>query len=514
MKKIISKILIFTLILMPFANANAWISITVNGDWTTTYYVDWIEVREATRWDLFSELFSDLTAPSSYEYIDLKYKDLKKGNPEYDLFQKIVYHNIFPNTSSNLNLDKKITIWETNKLVTAIYSYNFSVFKNADLTKTLSTYDIKLIKDEIAKVKKQLSLAETDWNVKFWILYDIYETIIQNHFDKDKLSKEDLLDWAISGLASSTQDKYTTYFPPTLSESFESQINWNFEWIWAYVIMRTPWEFVVEWTIPGSPAEKAWIQAWDIFLKVWDKEVLKTSTQAEVISWIKWEKWTNVTIKIKRDWKIFEQEITRDVVDIKEINSEIKRITNYYMNISIFSNGITNQFVEELEKIKENEKIKKIIIDLRWNPGWVLGEVSSMLDYIVPKWEPNVVVKYSDWTKEILTSKWKEIIDFSKYQVVVLIDWNSASASEIMAWTMRDYLPNLKIIGTTSYGKGSVQRTKNYKDGSLFKYTIAKWFTWWSETTIDWVWIIPDDEIQFNKNDDGLDNQLKEALDI
>lgn len=271
---------------------------------------------------------------------------------------------------------------------------------------------------------------------------------------------------------------------------------------------------MIEWIIDGAPSQKAGLQAWDRVLKVDWKDITAEDTADEVISWIKWPKWSKVTLLILRWEEEFEVELTRDTVKINEIKSEILEGDTYYLRISMFNTWISGEFKDRLYEIRDNKNIKKIIIDVRSNPGGLLNEVSSMLDYIVPKWEPKIVVKWPG-RDEIQSSKWKEVIDFNDYEVIMLIDHSSASASEILAWTMRDYLEDMVIIWEKSYGKGSVQTIKEYVDGSSLKYTVAKWYTWGTETWIDWIGIEPDFEVELDIEAyklDWSDNQLKRAL--
>jgi carboxyl-terminal processing protease len=114
-----------------------------------------------------------------------------------------------------------------------------------------------------------------------------------------------------------------------------------------------------------------------------------------------------------------------------------------------------------------------------------------MLSNFVPTWEPVAVVKYYN-SQRSYSSRWYKIVDFSKYKIIILQNSWSASASEIMIWWIKDYYPNSVLIWEKTYGKWSVQTIKDYKDWSSLKYTIAKWYTWKTETWIDWVWIEPD----------------------
>jgi carboxyl-terminal processing protease len=167
-----------------------------------------------------------------------------------------------------------------------------------------------------------------------------------------------------------------------------------------------------------------------------------------------------------------------------------------------------------LTELKSKSNMKKLIIDLRNNWGWYLNEVTKMLSYIVPKWENTAVIKYL-WYDESITSAGYDLINLNNYKVIVLQNSWTASASEIMIWTMNDYFKDLVTIWENTFGKGSVQTIREYNDGSSLKYTIAKWFTGWTQTWIDGVWIAPDVELELDIESyqkDWTDNQLQKAI--
>lgn len=142
-----------------------------------------------------------------------------------------------------------------------------------------------------------------------------------------------------------------------------------------------------------------------------------------------------------------------------------------------------------------------------------MDEVALMLNEFVPKGQSVVHIKYKNTVSE-MQSTGSGVIDFSKKKLIILVNGGSASASEIMAGTIKDYLPDsTRIIGEKSYGKGSVQSLDAYTDGSSFKYTIAKWFTGKTQTGIDGIGIKPDIEVKFDEMlwKNGRDNQMEYA---
>jgi carboxyl-terminal processing protease len=137
-----------------------------------------------------------------------------------------------------------------------------------------------------------------------------------------------------------------------------------------------------------------------------------------------------------------------------------------------------------------------------------------MLSYMVPENEPTAVIKYLSGDR-VLKSAWYNIVDFDDYTIVLLQNSGTASASEILVGTIKDYYPEAITIWEQSYWKGSVQQMKEYKDGSLLKFTVAKWYTGGEQRGIDGVWLTPDIELeldmdQYKKFD--IDNQYNKAL--
>jgi len=278
--------------------------------------------------------------------------------------------------------------------------------------------------------------------------------------------------------------------------------------------MISPGELKITSPIPGGPAEKAWLKWWDIVTKVDWKEITKDNHLNEVISWIKWPAWSSVLLTINRNWTILEIEVKREKITIKNIEYSKINSNTYLLQIKTFGAWISGEFKTILEEIKSKWNTKKIIIDLRNNWGWYLNEVTEMLSYVVPEWEKTAVVKYNGINNNFY-SKWLNIIDLNKYEVIILQNSGTASASEIMIWTLKDYFPKIVSIGENTYWKWSVQTMKQYDDGSSFKYTIAKWFTWKTQTWIDWVWFKPDIELEYDiesYKQDWTDNQLQKAI--
>jgi carboxyl-terminal processing protease len=224
----------------------------------------------------------------------------------------------------------------------------------------------------------------------------------------------------------------------------------------------------------------------------------------EAVEKIKWPAWTKVKLKILRPWEkeILEKEVVRNKIKIPTV--ETKTFSWAYENIGYIS---LNMFWEESSKEFKNalEKMKNkdwIIIDLRDNWGWYLNWAVEIISNFIENWKKVVEVKWKTiFDNSVYNSAWLD--DKYKWKIVILINWNSASASEITAWALRDYNKAI-LVWEKSYWKWSVQTTKLFSDWSELKYTIAKWFTpkW---KNIDWIWIEPDIEVKFEKQDYDLE---------
>lgn len=550
MKKILEVILMVVFI---FITHNAWVYTHANTP--STISIKPVSSK-ITIWEAFTEILKGKNSeiPKSYKYIQLNFKNIVYWTPYYNSLQKLVYLNIIPNKNITLLSHKKIRAQSFYRLAHKVLWYDIKWIKNITW-RYATTYDIHNIRKFIAlkkeikvdsifnqahntikqKNKKNIpkliithtdnfQLKETIGNEKLYaktsqkykIFSDVYDTILKSHYDKSEITSAELIDWATKWLAKATGDKFTSYFPPTENKEFMENLDWEFEWIGSYVEMVTPGILSIVTPISGSPSEKAWIKWWDIVVSVDGKKIEESHSLREVISWIKWPKGSSVVLTIKRWKKILNIPVIRNTIIIKTVEHKKIDSKTYYIKLVSFWDDIAKDFEEALYAVKKNKKTKKIIIDLRNNPGGYLDEVSKMLGHFIPKGETTVLVKYIKWEKKYI-SKWGNIINPYKYRIIILQNEGSASASEIMAGSIKDYLPKTTIIGTKSYGKGSVQTIKSYNDWSSFKYTIAKWFTWKTFTWIDWVWVPADTVLEFDFEQykkTKYDNQLEKAKQI
>lgn len=477
-----------------------------------------IKIKDA--FNFFSDNYLT-TLPKSYKYINLNFKDVKKDTDLYESLQKLVYIDIIENKSRKIFPENKINLYTFYFLREKILyqpimeESDINLFKKTNAT----LLDLLVVKELI---KKQEDNTVSDWT---WateqelsqaaIFDDVYNTLTQSHYNKDTLSETEMMYKAIEWLTQATGDKFTTYFPPVEKKRFSDTLAWRYEWIWAYVEMITPWVLKIISPISGSPSELAWLKAGDIVEKIDKFTLTEKTTLDEAVSKMKWKAWTKVSLTIKRWTETLIFNIERAKITLKDVEWKALSNTTYYMNMRMFWDNVVSDFKTSLEDLKKQSNTQKLIIDLRNNPGWYLDAVSEILSYFVPAWKNVAVVKTPTYTENYI-SKWYTTYDFSKLKIVILINEWSASASEIMAWTLKDYFPEITLVWEKSYGKWSVQTIKTYYDWSSLKYTIAHWFTWKTEIWINWTWINPDKEVKLDeeKKKQWIDNQLETAKDL
>lgn len=476
--------------------------------------------REVSRTEIFNHFWEILNdkVPKSFKYIDLDFFDVKEDTLLYESLQRLVYLDMIRNWDFSINSERKMNLYTFYKLSWKVYWLDFLSWKTKkdflDKNTTFSDlWDIKKIAD--ADINNfQFKSDNSSLLNKKAIFSDVYSTIMSQHYDKDDFDKEKIIYWAIEWLAKWTDDKFTTYFPPTESKEFYDSLNWEFEWIWSYVDMEKPWEVKIVSPISWSPSDKAWLKGWDIIIKVDQKEISEDNSLKEVVSWIKWPAWTKVTLTIRRWSTTFDVEVTREKILIKDIEFKSINRNTFYLEMKSFWDNTWVDFRNALDALKEEKNVNKIIIDLRNNWWGYLDQVVDMLSFFIEKDETTAVVKYK-WDSIVYKSKWYDVVDFTKYEIIILQNSWTASASEILIWTLNDYYPELVVIWEKSYWKWSVQSVRSYHDWSSLKFTIAKWFTWKTETWIDWIWISPDIELEFDierYQSKDFDNQLDKAI--
>ena len=317
---------------------------------------------------------------------------------------------------------------------------------------TLNTFSSSVFtKEQLERIETAAKIVQNDY---------LYE------YDTDKM-----IDGAIEGIINSLDNAYTYY---ETEEEYQDTLNsgskGNYVGIGVHLTFDRETEGIkVLGTMPNSPAEEAGIKSGDVILQV-DDIYLNIETYSDAAEAIKGEEGTTVKLVVLRGEEVFELEVQRQKITENNVTTEIIDDIGY-IRIYSFDNGIYNQFKAEYEKLRANN-IKGIIVDLRNNPGGLVYDTVEILDLFLPECD---VLKLVDknGNEEVFKTDNTSQIDIP---LAVLVNQNSASASEIFASAIKDSEKGV-VIGTRTYGKGVVQYVRPIKEHGAISIVAAQYFT-------------------------------------
>lgn len=317
--------------------------------------------------------------------------------------------------------------------------------------------------------EKVESLASNN-HTEFEKLYSTYDTIKDKYYEE--IDVNTLVDGAINGMIESLDDPYSSYMDEKAASSFHESISSSFEGIGAE-IQEQDGQIMVVSPIKGSPAEEAGIKPNDIILSVNGKSLDGLSSSEAVLK-IRGKKGTKVKLSISRagEEEPIALSIKRDTIPIETVYSEMLEDGIAKVQVTSFSEHTVEELNTALEDMTKKD-MEGLILDLRGNPGGLLDQAIDMANLFIPNGEVILQVEDRNGKKDVYKS---ENNGEMKIPVVVLIDDGSASASEIVAAAVSESA-DIQLIGTKSFGKGTVQTAQDFDDGSNFKYTAAKWLT-------------------------------------
>lgn len=295
---------------------------------------------------------------------------------------------------------------------------------------------------------------------------EVYSSILNDYYED--VDKEKMLEEAVSSMMNYLGDSYTTYLSEEETKSLAEKLAGEYRGIGISIQDN----IIVDVT-KESPAEKAGLQINDHILKI-NKEDVTNYAASKIASMIKDSKANSVEIVVLREEKEITFNIDLSLLYVPAISAEILEEKNQkigYIYIGTFSNTLSKQIEEKLVEF-EAAGISSLIIDVRDNAGGYLTAASDVANLFLKKGS-NIYTLESKDSKEVYQDDSEKHLE---YKTVVLINKNSASASEILAAALKESY-GATLIGETSFGKGKVQQTKTLADGSMVKYTSAKWLT-------------------------------------
>ncbi|MFZ3015746.1 MAG: S41 family peptidase [Minisyncoccia bacterium] len=353
----------------------------------------------------------------------------------------------------------------------------------------------------------------TEIKADFESFWKVWNTINEKYPQADKISDQDRVNGSISGLIGSLNDPYSVFFNPSETKKFEDDISGSFSGIGMEVGVKDRILTVIA-PLKDTPAYKANIKSGDKILKI-DKTITSDLTIDEAIKLIRGEKGTTVSLTIFRegDKEPREIKVIRDIINAPNLETEITKDGIFVIKLYSFSANSANLFRDALKKFYDS-KADKLILDLRGNPGGYLDAAVDISSWFLPAGKPVLIEDYGDKIKQKTYRSLGYDIFSDKLKFVILIDSGSASASEIVAGAMQDY-KRAKLVGTQSYGKGSVQEVVDITSDTILKITVAKWLTP-NGISISEKGLTPDYKVEFTSKDveQKKDPQINKAVEL
>ncbi|MBN2087765.1 S41 family peptidase [Candidatus Peregrinibacteria bacterium] len=300
-----------------------------------------------------------------------------------------------------------------------------------------------------------------------------WEIINSGYINRDDISQSELSDAAISAMVDVLNDPYSAYLDPAQNSAFSDDLDGEIEGIGAFIGINENNQIAIIAPIKNSPAEIAGILPGDIITKV-DGVDLTDKTLYEAVNLIKGPRGSTVKLTIKRNGGNKVVEVVRDVITIDSMDYEtISNNQIMYVDLDQFNQNAPSEFGDIVDIIQNSREIKGLIIDVRDNPGGLLDSAIGILNYLLKPGAESVTIQYNYFKYAQFSTGKGELSDFP---IVILVNENSASASEILAGALQDF-GLAKVIGVRSFGKGSVQEVNYFIDNSSLKLTVAKWLT-------------------------------------
>lgn len=349
-------------------------------------------------------------------------------------------------------------------------------------------------------------------DINFSLFWESYHKIKEKFVDNNKIDTQEIIYGAISGMVKSLDDPYTVFFSPKDTKRFTEDVKGVFEGVGMEIGIRKGQLQVIA-PLEGTPAQKAGLLAGDKILKVDDDSTAEITIE-EAVDLIRGPRGTDVVLTIYReDWQESKEiTITRGVIEVPSLRWELlENDSIVYLKLYQFSQKAGFDFRKAVFEILDTPP-KKIIIDLRNNPGGYLEIAQEIAGWFLEKGELVVVEEFGDGSK--IEYKANGNPAFLDYKVVVLINEGSASGSEILAGALRDNR-NILLIGEKSFGKGSVQELVELREGSSLKITVAKWLTPDGHLITE-IGLEPDIEVKMTIEDykEDRDPQLNKAIEV
>lgn len=414
---------------------------------------------------------------------------MRKSKKKSD--KKVKKDNFFNMLDFNLDNDSKFSIFEV--VIIIFISIVFGIIVGYILTYTRSP---------LSSVKSNSKLSE---------IISTYNSIKDNYYKE--IDDDTLVNAAVSGMIGSLDDKYSNYMDSITTDSFNESVEGSFVGIGITIMYDGEYNKIIAVDDKG-PSKKS-LKVDDLIVEVSGKDV-RGIYGDDLRKLIRGKVGTTIKIKVLRNNKYLTFSIKRTNIEIKTVKSNYFDVENKkigYLDVDVISSNTYKQFNKNLKRL-ENKNIDSLIIDLRDNPGGHLSQTKEILSMFFNKKTVLYQLKDKDAKKKIYSSS----NETRSYPIVILVNDGSASASEIITSCFMENYNNIKVVGTTTYGKGTVQQSHQLSTGTSIKYTVQEWLTS-NGKSINEKGIKPDEELLMNSEyysnpTYNTDNQLQKAIEI
>ena len=356
---------------------------------------------------------------------------------------------------------------------------------------------------------KSISASENNIYKKIDVFGEVLEKINKEYVDE--VNPSESMDSAINGLLQSL-DPYSAYMSPETFEQMQTETSGEFGGLGIEVGMESGVVKVIS-PIDDTPASKAGIKAGDYIVKIDDTQVQGKSL-TEAVDLMRGPVGSGIELTVRRrgEKKALIFNIVREIIQIKSVKADILEKNIGYIRLTSFNENSAKQIKKEINRLEKNQNVKSYIFDLRNNPGGLLSQAITISDFFLNDGE----IVSTKSRKKSENRKWfaKKGDLIKGKTVIVLINYGSASASEIVAGALKDHKRAI-LLGENSYGKGSVQSIIPLKNNGAIRLTVAKYYLP-SGKSISEVGVSPDIEVTEESNDFRIktdtDNQLNYAI--
>jgi len=491
--------------------------------------------------------YANFTLPQEDE-VNILFTDVEKNNIYSPYIRSAIKNNLIENKKIEFGIKKPLTKYETLNILFDTFGISQNYFEQSE-NFNFSDLNENSTFNEIAQISHKIGIKENDEtqfkmykNVtkdemyhylyltnkylietntpskpveyeisshqEYYDFIETYDILSKKYYYKDKINEKDLIINAIDGMVSSIDDQYTDYQNPKEAEAFIQTLNSNYEGIGVILDSTDDGFLKIISIFDNSPAKTAGLKENDVIIKINSTDIEKMAID-KAVQLIKGEVNTYVNLTIKRNSQILVIKVKREKININEVSSEIKNVQGkeiVYIKIPLFANTTYSEFLKNMEETT-TDKTQGILIDVRNNPGGLIDQANSIIALFSKKDAISVITENANGNQVEYHSKkdgaYKDI------KTVILINQGSASASEILAGALKENNSST-IVGSKSFGKGSVQELRLFSNGSMIKFTSAAWLTP-NKNSIEHIGITPDILINDDPNTEN-DEQLEKAL--